>query len=580
MEIQRLPDHVVDQIAAGEVVERPAHLVKELIENSLDAKATQITVEIENGGRNIRVVDNGLGIARDQLSSALGRHCTSKIRDTSDLWQLSSFGFRGEALATISAVSRFQIFSKTKNSEEGSRVVCNFGKVDSSETYASNVGTTVIVEDLFENVPARLKFMKSPSSEITQIRSVVQALALSHPKTEFQLRSQGKVIDFIPQAQDSLQRVKQVIEQSEVFHATGNVLGVQSDIFYCSPHVVKGNSKGIWLFAQNRWIQDRGLQAAVMDAYRGLLMHGEYPVVVVFVNCDPREIDVNIHPTKSQIKFRDNKSSFRSVHSTLREAIESAPWVKKQLPQTPSEVESVGMPAAPSTNLEFSSREFETVQVRQKVLTPTQQYSPLPLEEKSEGTSWSTLKVIGQAHLTYILTESADALILVDQHAAHERVMYERLMKSYLGAPCEVQNYLLPLTVSLEADLVDALVANEAQWTKLNISLDRGGNETVVVRSAPAWLSEESLSASLQKIAREILEAGGSLAAEKIIGDICASLACHSAIRAGQALSQEEMTSLLNQMDEFPLSGFCPHGRPVSVELPIARIERDFGRIQ
>ena len=590
MPIAILPNDVIDQIAAGEVVERPAHLVKELVENSLDAGAKKLTIEFSEGGRFIKVMDDGQGIPADELEPALERFATSKISTTQDLWRLSSFGFRGEALASISAVSRLTLSSRQSASDLASRIISDFGQKSSVEKVGGVLGTEIVVEDLFGNVPARLKFMKTAAGEHSQIKQTLKALALSHPNVEFQIFENQELVEMWPAVENLLQRAQQILGLKKMYFHKKIREGFEVEVAYASPHDVGRTSKNIWLFAQERWIQDRSLQAAVMEAYRNLLMHGEYPMVVVNVKVQPDQIDVNIHPTKSQVKFANSQMAFRAVQSTLREALEQAPWLQTMgssahfAPRESSYSQTPGTGFEPE-NLQFSGSSFSQVQYAKKSLDLNQlselaesrsNYQPPTSEVQG---NWSRLQVLAQAHLTYLVCQSADQLVFVDQHAAHERVMFERLMQSWQTGGLEIQDFLFPLAIDLSTAQLEALSLCEKELQKVGISIEALGPKTLGVKAAPAMIKESALHQALQKTADDLLEQGGSFAMEKMMADLCARLACHSSVRAGQALSLEQMTNLLTEMDEFPLSSFCPHGRPVSVEYPFYQLEKDFGRI-
>ena len=329
--IQELKPEVIDQIAAGEVVERPAHLVKELVENSLDAGATKIEVEFSMGGQKVKVTDNGRGIAKEQMPLAFARHATSKIRQGEDIWALSSFGFRGEALASLSAVSKVKMVSKTKEDKQASGLSGDFGKFGNIEKTGGSLGTSIWIEDLFGNVPARKKFLKSEAAEATQIKNVLKALALYNYEVEFRVLYKGELLYYWPETEEAIERVKQILEIEELYAGKGECEGITAQVYVGAPHQTVKTRKQMWLFAQGRWIQDRSLQAAVMDAYRGLLMHGEYPYAVVFLQAPPDEIDVNVHPTKSQVKFSEASQAFRAVHRAVRGVLEEAPWLEKIL---------------------------------------------------------------------------------------------------------------------------------------------------------------------------------------------------------------------------------------------------------
>lgn len=616
-----LSSDVVDQIAAGEVVERPAHLVKELVENAIDAEATEVEVEFDQGGRQVRVVDNGRGIRPEDLTRALARHATSKIQAADDLWTVRSFGFRGEALASIASVSRLELISKPHKAPVASKVAAEFGRMSSVEASSGNNGTVVQINDLFENVPARLKFMKSESAEGSQIKNVLRAMAMSHPEVGFRLRSKGKTEILLKKNESFLERCRAVLGV-KLHLAKGEYEGIRAEIAFSGPQDVTGNSKGIWFFVQNRWVQDRSLQAAVMESYRGLLMHGEFPYVVAKLWVPDGEVDVNIHPTKSAIKFRDPSRAFRAISRTLRAELELAPWVdvtsqdvgrgsatvgdasivretysvkdfsrpyhKNEASSSSVEESSKSISHVDQTRVDhtvaarFDSAEIDRVQFKKKDVS-TFATNEFDKPQVPAFGVWSRLEVLAQAHQTYILCQDETKLVLVDQHAAHERVAYERLMRAWKekekGGRVETQMLLLPLLVDLEEDLLEELLKHQQDLKKIGIQIERMGPRVVAVQEIPVILKEQVLAKALRQLAEASLERGGSFVLEEKIGDIFATMACHSVVRAGQTLSHQEMRELLVQMDEFPLSSFCPHGRPVSIEYPFARVERDFGRL-
>jgi DNA mismatch repair protein MutL len=574
MQIEKLPNELIDQIAAGEVVERPAHLVKELVENSLDAGATEISVEFSQGGRWVKVSDNGSGIEQDQLVKALDRHATSKIKISEDLWKLSSFGFRGEALASISAVSKLTLISKTKNAEKAARVLAEFGNKSAVETVGGSEGTVILMEELFSNVPARLKFLKSAAAEHARIKTAVKALALSNPQCSFRLVQDNELLSLWPACENKLARAEQIFGIKNLMEGRAVRGDVSAYAIFADPKTVQKTARDLWFFAQGRWIQDRSLQAAVMEAYRHLLMHGEYPIAAVWVETNPENIDVNIHPTKSQVKFADASLAFRAVQASVRDVLESAPWIPKSMPQTFSAPEMVSESFQSS---EFTRTQFAMKDV-QKTYEAAKAAAPMPMSE-TKNSYWSQFQVLAQANLTYIVTQGSDGLMFVDQHAAHERVLFEKLMQAWRGGKIDVQDFLFPLAIDLSAEKVEALVKEAEAIAKLGITLEAMGPETIGVKSAPAILRESALTHVLEKMSAELVEQGGSHRLDRKIGDLVATMACHSAVRAGQALSTDEMQALLVSMDEFPQSGFCPHGRPVSVDYPFYRLEKDFGRI-
>lgn len=602
MEILVLPREVQEQIAAGEVVERPSHMIKELIENSLDAGATKITIEYSDSGREVRLEDNGHGISESNLEKATLRFATSKIAESDDLWSLKTFGFRGEALASIASVCRMKIKSKTSSQKLGHQIQILFGNRISLDEVSHEVGTTITIQGLFENVPARLKFLKSEAAEHGQIRQTLKALALSNHHVEFHVKEKNEMLFYWPACESRLQRAQQVIDQDSLFEGHAERGSVKAWAVMSAPNKVAKTARQIWMFAQGRWIQDRTIQAAVMEAYRGLLMHGEYPYAVVWLETNPAEVDVNIHPTKSQVKFLDNSLVFRATQAAVRETLEKAPWIS-DLQKTNSVVSMQNDQSSQAVSFmqsQFSSADLGRVQYQQKNWTSAKDDGLGSTEIKIEpqagmqaqpqepflqtampsaaNSFWSHLQILGQGHLTYILAQSSSSLFLIDQHAAHERVVYEKLMRAWKNGRIEVQDFLFPISFDLSAEQLEALLKMAVSLEKFGFRFERLGPLTVGVQSAPALLKSSKWISVIESLAQELVDQGESFRIEEKISDLCASMACHSVVRAGQSLSADEMHALLIEMDEFPLSSFCPHGRPVYIEKPFFQIEKEFGR--
>lgn len=608
MKIHNLSQEVVNQIAAGEVVERPSHLVKELIENSLDANCSYVHIEIAAGGRYVKVSDDGHGISKDDLVLALTRHATSKISVTDDLWKLSTYGFRGEALASAAAVSKLTLISQTpeqaieKNQAYGVR--SDHGQISSLFPAQKSKGTEIKIEALFENVPARLKFLKSDAAEFAQIRNVVKAMSLAYPHIEFKLINNGKLDLIYTNKNDHQDRVKEVLGLKNIYTHSADRDGYKTVAYFSDPQEVEKTSKNIWIFAQNRWIQDRGLQAAVTEAYRSLLMHGEFPSAAIFLFCRSEDIDVNIHPTKSQVKFHDQSLAFRSVHAAVRDGLVTAPWIPSKSSSLMSP-ESFYLDArehnfikqenqAENVNLKFNDIHIhQTYQNKKnfdfsidKSISLKSEEPALNEQVKNKNAYWSTFDVLGQANQTYILCQKDQNLILVDQHAAHERVAFEKLMlqwknsKDKIRSAIDKQSFLFPLAIDLSAEKVESLLKYQQEISHMGIEIESLGPSTIGIKSAPSFIKESVFPQVFEKMSQDIIDHGGSYQLDKVVGDIFATIACHSVVRAGQALSVNQMKELLIEMDDFPLSSFCPHGRPVSIEFSFSEIEKKFGRIK
>ena len=616
--IQKLSQATINQIAAGEVVERPAHLLKELIENSIDAGAKSIEIDFAKGGKEITVKDNGCGISKDELPLTLSKHTTSKIQTIDDLWSLKSFGFRGEALSSVASVSNLTITTST-DSSEAYMLKSDFGQEGQILPTHLSQGTTVKVKDLFANCPARLKFLKSEGSESTQIKKTIKALAMIHPNIAFKVLQNKHLLYYFPRSSSFHQRVKTILCDDSLYYLKGNYMHFQYEIVFSRPHTKQKTSQNIWLFVQKRWVQDIKLKMAIIKSYRNLLMHGTYPTAVVNLICDPSEIDVNIHPTKSQVKFKDPTGAFRAISRPLRAHLEKAPWLEEILTKTePKETKSsnnylkeqytlsdhsfkpLDLPSSkPESEKDTSQSIKPEIQfqhlIQQDVSSHKKAFDAVNFPKKDSFShllpkttsttspselndlQWSQLEVLGQCNLTYIVTQSRKSLILIDQHAAHERVAFEELMDAWNKKHFKVQKSLIPQTLKLEPHLCDNLLKHNLN--EVGIEIERIGPDTLIISSKPDILSDKGLSQALLSTARQIEELGDSFSLHKIVSDLFATMACHSVIRAGQALSLEEMKSLLKQMDKFKLSSFCPHGRPVFTEFSFSKLDKEFGRV-
>lgn len=627
MSIHILADEVVNQIAAGEVVERPAHLVKELCENALDAGSTEVTVKVSRGGRDISVKDNGCGISESDLPLAILRHSTSKLHTADDLWSLQSYGFRGEALASIAAVSDLAICSRPAGAEYGARLKCRFGASDPVTQLGSESGTEVTISHLFENVPARLKFLKSANAEVAQIRSVVKALALANPSVQWRFLVESK-LDLFYAKGSAADRVSQVFSGLQVFTGNANLSGYQCEVWFVDPHETVKTNKHIWIFVQGRWVQDRALNAAVMEGYRNILMHHEYPQIVVLLQAPLDCVDVNIHPTKSQVKFENPSDAFRSIVHAIRNGLEKAEWLKLAVPsqidngrnrdefEPENRQASFYRPIEPR-QLQVASPELEQTHFRSRMTSSFNRPEPEPLttalkveEWKQIGQSrkdqisplvetridldtkggaqdrdngaigyWGSLQVVGQVGLTYIICQSHEGMVIIDQHAADERVRFEKIKSQIESGRFIWQELLFPIVIDMTPEKKEAVLALSERLTRLGVKIEEMGPTSVSVVSHADWVTEHKLPELLNSIADQFIELGESFILEQQYAHWIATQACHGAIRAGKALSSLEIHQLLKEMDAFPLSSFCPHGRPVSIKRTFLDLDKEFGRI-
>ncbi len=600
--IHQLESSVIDQIAAGEVVERPSHMLKELIENSLDAEAQKIIIEITDGGRSVKVTDDGIGMESEDLQRCLSRHSTSKIQNSEDLWKLKTFGFRGEALSSISSVSKVRLKTRTQDADSGFQLDSDFGSQSNIKSTSTVPGTVVEINNLFENVPARLKFLKSASAEIQQMKQVIKATALSHPEVEFKLLIEGRLEYFWKSAESRSERVKQVLDLQQPITLTHSEQGIKIEAVIAEPRFAAKTSKNIWLFAQNRWIQDKSLMAAIFEGFRTFLMQGEYPQCVVWIEVDPESIDVNVHPTKSVVKFQDPQAVFRRLYHLISSHLRSPKAdntdrkiqqnkAESFVPGEPKPVEShqqmdwgindtqikkVSFQAFNSDPKNNVSAHFDIRSLEE--LRPNATPDKVNSESNVDGEFWSKLQVIGQVHLTYILAQSAEKMFLIDQHAAHERVGYEKLWQGWRLQNMESQQLLMPIVVDLDTGDCEVLAEHQKSFNRLGLFFEILGPSSLAVTAIPSLLFDGIVPKVMAEAVEKIKSFGVSFEFEKTLSEIFATMSCHSVIRAGHSMSLQEMQALLKEMDRFQGSSYCPHGRPVWIEWDFNFIEKEFGR--
>ncbi len=564
MPIKILSSELVSQIAAGEVVERPASVVKELVENALDAGASQIAIEARGGGVElIRVVDNGSGIPADDAELAFQRYATSKIGSLADLENISTLGFRGEALPSIAAVAEVAIVTRTPQEAAGIFISLHNGEIVEKMKRGCPPGTTITVRHLFRHIPARLKFLKSAPTEDSHIATLVTQYALAYPEVRFivvlegrgALRTSGS-----GNLKDAVAEVYgvEVAQGMREVASTGDVLYPRVNGLVSLPKVARSSRSYLSFFVNRRWVQSRMLTRAVEEAYQGLLLPGRHPIAVLNITLPPQEVDVNVHPTKTEVRFSHEQAIFREVQRTVRRAlVQDMPVPSMQAP-SPAD-------AAP---LQEAMWESEGVEVRREeyspAVAPRALHSPLPI-----------LRVVGQLASTYIVAEGPDGMYLIDQHAAHERVRYEKLRAQQQSHQMEVQGFLQPPTLELTPSQEQLLKKECATLTSYGFALEPFGERTYLVRSAPAMLEGKDVLAALKELL-DLLGSGES--AEKRQEEFAISLACHSAVRAGQVLSLEEMQALVRQLEKAELPRTCPHGRPTTIRLSAAQLEKEFGR--
>ncbi|MEW6057135.1 MAG: DNA mismatch repair endonuclease MutL [Bdellovibrionota bacterium] len=598
--IQVLPRELAEKIAAGEIIERPGSAIKELIENAIDANSRAIRIEIEDGGRKrIAVSDNGHGIRYAEVPIALERHATSKIQKLEDLWNLSTMGFRGEALPSIAAISRFTIETKTADQEHGRLLYFEGGRLLKDEKTLADGGiiahgTCVTVEDLFFNVPARLKFLRSKNSESAFIRELIERIALCNPGIAFHFFSEGKrSLNLQPASIE--RRVAAIFETDPEEIETVESLFEQTQIRgWIDRNARVSNSKQVYLSVNGRMVRDKLLQQAVLMGLRPRMMEGEYPKIYLDVQVAPEEVDVNVHPAKAEVRFRRSRDVFQLIYGALEKLSQTPtrPFYSASLPasaQTPSSSDApfqsrLSLPEQSvfKTKSDFEPRPASTAS---GAISETPRTTTKVAEDRDLASEFSKLHYIGQLKNTYLLFQDAEGLVLVDQHAAHERINYERIKSDFLESGLKPQPLLISAVVKCKAEDVALALENVESFEKLGFEIEAFGDNCILVRSAPVDLpaerANELFSSLLSELkdseSKEIMATDPSRLSAKL-ERMLSTAACHGSVRAGQSLSPNEARELLKSMDQTPSSLNCPHGRPASIRMTYSQIEALFKR--
>jgi DNA mismatch repair protein MutL len=562
--IRILPELLISQIAAGEVVDRPASVLKELLENSVDAGARSVTVSLAEGGiRRICVEDDGAGIDARDLPLALARHATSKIASLEDLEGVASMGFRGEALASIASVSRLSIASRARGAARGSAISVE-GAVQPGEiTPAARAeGTTVEVADLYFNTPARRKFMRTEATEFGHCDEVFRRIALAHPKVAFTLKHNGRASRSL-RAQSAAERAAAVL--GDDFSSMSVAVDVRAGPLRLSgyagtPQAAKSRADGQYFFVNGRFVRDRLLAHAAREAYSGLLHGDRQPAYVLYLELDARGVDVNVHPAKTEVRFRDA----RAVHQFIRHALERA--LAQSAAEAPVAYATVSSGFAPAQQSFSMQPSFAAAQ-------PLPRYEP---QRESQPLGYA----LGQLHGVYILAQNESGLVLVDMHAAHERIVMEKLKSNLDAGEVQRQQLLVPAVLSVQALDVATAEENREALERLGLELTVSGPNELTVRSAPALLANGDVAGLARSLLGEIREFGASQVLSARQNELLATMACHAAVRANRSLSVMEMNALLREMEQTERSGSCNHGRPTWYQLTLADLDRLFLRGQ
>lgn len=585
MSIRLLPQNLINQIAAGEVVERAASAIKELIENAIDAAADQIEITVINGGKEyFSVKDNGKGMAKDELELAIQRHATSKL-SSDDLLDINFLGFRGEALPSIASVAKMEIISRPKNQDSAWKIRVEGGKKTDFSPAAHPFGTSIVVKDLFYATPARLKFLKSDTSERLAIKDVIHKIALAYPQISFVLNNENKTLLHYPATTDLWDRAGKILgknfkENTLCINQTYEDMTLRG--FAGLPTYMRATSSDQYLFVNGRCIKDKALIGAVRGAYQGLIGHEGHPVIVLYLTLPNHAVDVNVHPAKTEVRFADIAKVKGFIVSTLRQALLNQSnktnseigqsVLKKALPQYTPKVHTVGNSffnqALPLTE-SFSVKIDMPQPVSDKVSAPL---TEMPAE-KMPPLGFAK----AQLHKTYIIAQNETGIVIVDQHAAHERLTYEKLISQQQNH-IQTQLLLVPEIIEMPDDDCTRLLQAQELLEKAGLMFESFGTNTLAVREIPSILSKTNIPALMQDIADALKEFQDTLPLTDKIKNICARMACHGSVRAGRILTIDEMNALLRQMEQCGTAGQCIHGRPTYIQLNLNDIEHLFGR--
>lgn len=569
--IRILPEKVASQIAAGEVIDRPASVVRELIDNSIDSGADRVVINIEKGGKGlIKVIDNGAGMSRDDLLLSVERHATSKIANASDLFSVKSLGFRGEALPSIASVSRMVITSRPQDQIVGHKLKIAGGKLTAIEETGAPSGTIVEVRTLFFNIPARRKFLRAVRTETYHIIDMVSRAAMPFPQIGFRLDDTGKSVLNLPASDQQLSRISVLMGRGfaeEIIdrHERNDKLAIS--VYLAPSHLARSRGDRLFVYVNRRYIRDRLVTKAVMEGYGQRLMKGKYPQAIIFIEIDPAMVDVNVHPAKQEVRFHNSRAVFDGIASTIEKALaHSSP---------------VFLGSRPGNGTENLDRPQKANYVSEPLWNYAQTIPGPQRPAGAEEDAWlgknEDVQILGQLGNTYILCQVKDGFLMVDQHAAHERIVYEDLKKSLGASQIEGQILLMPYKLELTVREKGIVLQKGNQLSHFGIELDHFGGNTFLLRSVPAILKDVRWDVFLSELITELGE--GELEDDAVLNKVLTIMACHGAIRAGYRMTHEEMSDLLKQLEVTDLPTNCPHGRPTFKHFTYSEIERMFKRI-
>ena len=581
--IRILPENVASQIAAGEVIDRPASVVRELVDNSIDAGADRVLVRIESGGKGlIKINDNGSGMSRDDLLLCIERHATSKIESAADLYAVRSLGFRGEAIPSIASVSRMRITSRPRDQLEGNRLKISGGKLTAIDETGAPAGTTVEVLDLFYNLPARRKFLRSARTEMNHITDTFSRSVLPYPNISFKLEESGKTILNFPAAEKIQTRLFSLMGRNVakgMIEFEAEHPDVKLRVHLGPPELNRSRGDRLFVYVNGRNIRDRLINKAIMEGYGQRLMKGRYPQAAVFMDIEPANVDVNVHPTKQEVKFHNSSAVFQHIVSTIEKALSHTSHVFFSRDTPKQSTYPVSDHAEPSASVSEGTNGYDQQHSipHPSVSTAIHDYSDSPLQSQKPSLVSEGPEVIGQLGSTYILCQTRDGFLMVDQHAAHERIVYETLKSSYNTSHLEIQALLLPHKLELSARETNIALSKIAELSRMGIELEHFGGNTFILRSHPAILKDVHWESFLSELVAGLEE--GEPEDEAVLDRLLTVMACHGAVRAGYRMTHQEMVDLLRQLEDMDLPTNCPHGRPVFRHFTYYEIEKMFKRV-
>ncbi len=614
--IHVLPEELCNKIAAGEVVERPSSVVKELLENSLDAGASDILIELEAGGKRlIRITDNGCGMNRQDAFLSFERHATSKIRTDTDLFSLTSLGFRGEALASIASVSRLRLSTCDNDAGLGQQIYAEGGRIKNVVELGLPQGTAVEVRNLFFNLPARKKFLRKEQTELGHAADVVTKQALANPGVSFRLKHNERIMLDLRREKGVKERVAALLGRSLLHDLlpleSQNGADLKLSGLISQPQLTRSAASHIYTFINGRYIRDRVVQHAVMQGYRHLLMKGRYPVVILFLQIDPAQVDVNVHPTKHEVRFREQSMVHDFIALSLQQTLRPAGWLEQEPAPTPENDAKNDLATSQNRDNELVTDVSANPAVNESAAQYVQPVEPFqesviaggarahhfyPAAPQSSGENpdpsltqyvlpgsepagfFTRLQILGQYHQSYILCQDGSDLIMIDQHAAHERVGFEKLRHAYAAGTIPSQTLLFPEVLELDFNSATALGANRHELEVLGFEVEPFGGKSFALKAIPQLLGDRNAAGLVVDVALELERIGRTGQLRESIDEVLILMACHSVIRANQALAVVEIKALFQELDKIDFKANCPHGRPVMQRMTLTEVERLFRR--